>query len=97
MKEQGRVNIFCYLEPFTPCAASNNAVHVAVSISGRGSMTSAVDNPTHARLGGFWYEAQVLKFMWVLTPTLRAYVKAGHRAIDPPLNSLRSLIRREAY
>ena len=77
MKEQGRVNIFCYLEPFTPCAASNDAVHVAVSISGRGSMTSVVENPTHARLGGFWYEAQVLKFMWVLTPTLRAYVEAG--------------------
>ena len=68
-KQEGRVNIFCYLEPFTPCASSNKARHVAVNIGGMGFMPNTRDagvgEPNYAtRMGSFWYEAQVLKYMW---------------------------------
>jgi hypothetical protein len=42
MKQDGRVNIFCYLQPFTPCASSNDAIHVAVNIAGKGNMAGGL-------------------------------------------------------
>ena len=83
--QAGRVNIFCYLEPFTPCASDDAAVHVAVNIGGLAKMVPTFtmdEEPEYVSLGGFWFEAQVLNYMWRLTPAVRDYISKKRAEIN---------------